>query len=146
MIELLFLCLALSAAFVNESERLIAAIFTLMTLMFYFINLIIPDHVYYILSAGYDLLMMCVMYFFIGAGNQKLTKYLCASCVVSMFIQLIGWKIYVLQGNGHIYDYMAILFYVLIIALFLTRTKLNARFAGDTYHTSRFLRDHFRRA
>ena len=146
MIEFLFCLLAISSAFVNENERLTASVFTLFTLSFYFFNMILPDNIYYISAAGYDLLMMAIMYLLSGAENNRLTKYLCLSCMISIVIQLIGWRLYVMAGNGHIYDYMAIVFYVCIIILFLTRTKLNARFAGDNIYNSRFLRDHFRSA
>lgn len=146
MIEFLFVLLALSSAFVNENERLTASVFTLFTLSFYFLNMILPDNIYYISAAGYDLLMMSIMYLLSGAENNKLTKYLGFSCMISIVIQLIGWRLYVIAGNGQIYDYMAIVFYVCIIILFLTRTKLNARFAGDHSYNPRFLRDHFRSA
>jgi len=146
MIELLFVLLALSSAFVNENERLTASVFTFFTLCFYFVNMMLPDNIYYISAAGYDLLMMGVMYLLSGAENNKLTKYLGLSCMISIVIQLVGWRLYVIAGNGQIYDYMAIVFYVCIIILFLTRTKLNARFAGDHSYNSRFLRDHFRSA
>jgi len=106
----------------------------------------LPDNIYYVSAAGYDLLMMGVMYLLSGAENNKLTKYLGLSCMISIVIQLVGWRLYVIAGNGQIYDYMAIVFYVCIIILFLTRTKLNARFAGDHSYNSRFLRDHFRSA
>lgn len=146
MIEFLFCLLALSSAFVNENERLTASVFTLFTLSFYFFNMILPDNIYYISAACYDLMMMLVMYLLSGVENNKLTKYLSLSCMISIVIQLIGWRLYVIGGNGLMYDILAIIFYIAIIILFLTRTKLNARFAGDHSHNSRFLRDHFRSA
>lgn len=146
MIELLFLLLSLSMVFVNENERLTSAIFTVLTLMFYFINSAIPDNLYYILSASYDLMMMLVMYLMSNATNQKLTKYLCIACFISIGIQLLGWNIYVIHGNGQIYTYMAIVFYICIIALFISRTRLNGKFARGSVHHSRFLRDNFHRA
>lgn len=146
MIEFLFLLLALSMAFVNEKERLTSAIFTVFTLSFYFINEVIPDNSYYILAASYDLFMMFVMWLFLNSENQKMTKYLCISCFCSILIQLIGWRLYVMHGNGHIYNYMAILFYICVILLFISRTRLNDKFAGNNDHHHRFLRDNFRRA
>lgn len=146
MIEFLFCLLAISSAFVNENERLTASVFTLFTLSFYFFNMILPDNIYYISAAGYDLMMMLVMYLLSGVENNKLTKYLSLSCMISIVIQLIGWRLYVIGGNGLMYDYLAIIFYIAIIILFLTRTRLNARFAGDHSNNPRFLRDHFRSA
>lgn len=146
MIEILFCLLAISSAFVNENERLTASVFTLFTLSFYFFNMILPDNIYYISAAGYDLMMMLVMYLLSGVENNKLTKYLSLSCMISIVIQLVGWRLYVIGGNGLMYDILAMIFYIAVIILFLTRTKLNARFAGDSNNTSRFLRDHFRSA
>lgn len=146
MIEFLFCLLAISSAFVNENERLTASVFTLFTLSFYFFNMILPDNIYYISAAGYDLMMMLVMYLISGVENNKLTKYLSLSCMISIVIQLVGWRLYVIGGNGLMYDYLAIIFYIAIIILFLTRTRLNARFAGDHSNNPRFLRDHFRSA
>lgn len=146
MIELLFLLLALSMAFVNEKERLTSAIFTTFTIAFYFINGVIPDDLYYFLAASYDLFMMLVMYLFLSSHNQKMTKYLCMACFISIIIQLAGWRLYVMQGNGHLYNYAAIVFYLCIIALFISRKRINDKFAGNNDNHHRFLRDNLHRA
>lgn len=146
MIELLFLIMAITVSFVKETERLTASIFTFLTLCFYFINNIVPDNLYYFLAACYDLFMMSVMFFLLTASNQKLTKYLCLACFSSILIQLAGWEIAVTGRNGQIYNYAAIVFYVSIIALFITRTSFYDKLAGNNRYTARFLRDNFRRA
>jgi len=144
MIELLLLLLSLSMVLVNESERLTSAIFTVLTIVFYSINYIIPDNLYYVLAALYDLMMMGVMYLLSNSTNQKLTKYICFACFASILINVFGWKIYITNGQSSLYNNAAILFYVCIIILFMSRSNLNAKFARDSNHHFRFLRDNFR--
>lgn len=130
MIEILFLFLPLAMLRVRDGDRLIAACFTVATLAFYLINLSLPDWAYYLFAAAYDLGMIAAMLFMQSAGNARIVKVLSSLCFASIVIQFIGYAICVTNGNGAIYDAAAIIFYVVVIAVFLTWNKLNGLLAG----------------
>lgn len=130
MIEILFLFLPLAMLRVRDGDRLVAAAFTAATLVFYAINLALPDWIYYLASAAYDLAMIAAMLFMQSAGNARIVKVLSSLCFASIVIQFIGFGICVTHGNGAIYDTAAIIFYVIVIAIFLTWNKLDGILAG----------------
>ena len=142
MIESVLLSLALTAAVVRGAERLTASIFSLLTLTFYFINEIIPDDVYYIASALYDIFIMLVMSLIYFSTFQRLAKILSLIGFVSVIIQMIGMRIYMTGGSGEIYDNAGILFYIAIIALFLWRGLSR----GERNNYSGVFADNFRSA
>lgn len=130
MVEILFLFLPLAMLRVRDGDRLIAAVFTLATLAFYLINFSLPDKIYYLAAAAYDLGMIAAMLFMQSRGNTRIVKVLSLLCLASIVIQFIGFGICVTQGNGLIYDRAAIIFYVIVIAIFLTWNKLDGLLAG----------------
>ena len=121
MIEVILLSLPLSAAIVRGAERLTASIFSLLTLSFYFLNKLIPDEVYYLVSASYDIFIMLIMSLIYFSTFQRLAKILSLMGLASIIIQMIGMRIYVMGGNSAIYDNAGLLFYTVIVALFIWR-------------------------
>jgi hypothetical protein len=130
MIEILFLFLPLAMLRVRDGDRLVAAAFTAATLIFYAINLALPDWIYYLAAAAYDLAMIVLILFLQNRSNTKIAKVLSSLCFASIVIQFIGFGICVTHGNGAIYDKAAIMFYVIVIAIFLAWNKLDGILAG----------------
>ena len=146
MIEILFLFLAIAMSQVNKSERMSAAIFTLMTLSFYFVDMILPDRIYYIVAAGVDILIMSMLYLYYTNSGDKMSVVLCFACLLSVVIQFYGWCVYKTGGAPQIYNYLAIMFYVCVIILFISRIRPNERAARNSGNVTRFFRDNSYRA
>lgn len=149
MIEVILLSLPLSAAIVRGAERLTASIFSLLTLSFYFLNKLIPDEVYYLVSASYDIFIMLIMSLIYFATFQRLAKILSLMGLASIIIQMIGMRIYVMGGNGAIYDNAGLLFYTVIVALFIWRwigrgkRDGNSRVFDNNFHSGKdYIKSH----
>lgn len=125
MIEILYCFLPLAMLRVRDGDRLIAAIFTLSTLAFYFINFTLPDASYYLVAAAFDAAMIGAILHFQNKSNTRISKVLASMCFASIVVQFIGFGICVRGGNGAIYDNAAIMFYVIVIAIFLTWNKMD---------------------
>ena len=134
MIEILFIFLPLAMLRVKDGDRVAAIAFTIPTLIFYFINLAIPDWLYYLIAAFYDALIIAILLFSQSKRNTRLVKVLSSMCFVAIVVQFIGFGICVTGGNGSIYNAAAIMFYVIVIAIFLTWNKLDgilSRYISD---------------
>ena len=134
MIEVLYAFLPLAMLRVKDGDRVIAIIFTLFTLIFYGINMVLPDWAYYLFAAAYDAAIIAAILFMQNRSNTRIAKVLSSMCFASIVIQFIGFGICVTHGNGLIYDAAAIMFYVVVIAIFLTWNKLDgilSRYISD---------------
>lgn len=125
MIEALYLFLPLAMLRVRDGDRLIAAAFTVATVIFYFINFALPDWLYYLAAAAYDAMIIGLLLYLQSRKNTRIVKVLSSMCFASIVIQFIGFGICVTHGNGVIYDKAAIMFYVIVIAIFLTWNKMD---------------------
>lgn len=125
MIEILYCFLPLAMLRVRDGDRLIAAIFTLATLAFYFINFALPDASYYLVAAAFDAGIIGAILYFQNNSNTRIAKVLASMCFASIVVQFIGFGVCVTGGNGAIYDNAAIMFYVIVIAIFLAWNKLD---------------------
>lgn len=134
MIEILYVFLPLAMLCVKDGDRLIAAAFTVPTIAFYWVNLHLPDGIYYIVAAAYDLGIIALLLYLQNKSNTRLVKVLSTLCLASIVIQFIGYQICVTRSNGAFYDNAAIMFYVIVIAIFLTWNKLDgllSRYISD---------------
>ena len=134
MIEILYVFLPLAMLCVKDGDRLIAAAFTLPTVAFYWVNLHLPDGIYYIVAAAYDLGIIALLLYLQNKSNTRLVKVLSMLCLASIGIKIIGCAICVTHGNGSVYDAIAIMFYVIVIGIFITWNKLNgalSRYISD---------------
>ena len=134
MIEVLYAFLPLAMLRVKDGDRVIAIIFTLFTLIFYGINMVLPDWAYYLFAAAYDAAIIAAILFMQNRSNTRIAKVLSSMCFASIVIQFIGFGICVTHGNGLIYDAAAIMFYVIVIVIFLSWDKLDgilSRYISD---------------
>lgn len=125
MIEALFVFLALAMLRVKDGDRLAASVFTMVTIGFYYVDMVLPDWAYYITAAAVDLGIIAALLFLQRSTNARLVKVLSMACLASIGIQIIGYAVCVTHGNGAIYDNAAIMFYVVVIGIFLTWNKLD---------------------
>lgn len=114
---------------VKDGDRVIAAAFTLITISFYFVDKVLPDWAYYIVASCFDLAIIAAILCLQKRSNARIAKVMASICGASILLQFVGYYLYVTAGNSSIYDNAAIMFYVIVIAIFMTWNKLDGKLA-----------------
>lgn len=130
MIEILLCFLPLAMLRVRDGDRLVAAVFCAATLLFVAVNYVLPDWIYYIAAAVTDVVIAAAIFAIMTPQNARIAKLLGLLCIASSGLQFVGFVLDVILGNGQIYNTLAIIYYMIIIAIFVTWNKLDGVLAG----------------
>jgi len=123
MIELILLFLAISASFVNKDERFPALIFSFVDCFFYFAGADIEGAKGYIATGLFDAFTALVLYVTFLHTRDRLSIILLGASILSVLINIYGFAAYESYSEPYVYDSLFELYYLVIIALFITRIK-----------------------
>lgn len=130
----LLVAISISALLIDKKSAFPVAVFAMGALIFHVVDSVYPsypDHLYYIVPAIIDLVILVV----ISRQSQinAMSMMLVLACIASMVLNFTGWVLYELYFAPTIHNALSSFFYAAVLILIAIRSQRNGVHTAHGY-------------